>query len=130
MTRTRNCRASQAPAQVQPNRAVGQDEVVEVDTRRSDVATDNPVPTPPFWGTRVVKGVALADIAGYLDERATFVGQWGLKPTRGDGGASYQDLVESEGRPRLRMWLDRIQTRRPPGTCSRIRVLPLLQRRQ
>ncbi|MEW2622888.1 methionine synthase, partial [Streptomyces sp. NPDC048106] len=23
---------------------------------RSDVATDNPVPTPPFWGTRVVKG--------------------------------------------------------------------------
>ena len=30
---------------------------------RSDVATDNPVPTPPFWGTRVVKGIALADYA-------------------------------------------------------------------
>ena len=24
---------------------------------RSDVAVDNPIPTPPFWGTRVVKGI-------------------------------------------------------------------------
>jgi 5-methyltetrahydrofolate--homocysteine methyltransferase len=79
------------------------------DTTRSDVATDVPVPTPPFWGTRVVKGIALADYASYLDERATFLGQWGLKPSRGDG-PSYDELVESDGRPRLRMWLDRIHT--------------------
>ncbi|MEG0362928.1 MAG: methionine synthase, partial [Aurantimicrobium sp.] len=26
---------------------------------RSDVALDNAVPTPPFWGTRIVKGIAL-----------------------------------------------------------------------
>ena len=45
---------------------------------RSDVATDNPVPTPPFWGDRVVKGIQLADYAALLDERATFLGQWGL----------------------------------------------------
>ncbi|MBD9700283.1 methionine synthase [Flavimobilis sp. GY10621] len=74
---------------------------------RSDVAADNPVPTPPFWGTRIVKGVRLADYAGFLDERATFMGQWGLKPTRGDG-PGYDELVETEGRPRLRGWLDRI----------------------
>ena len=80
------------------------------DTTRSDVATDNDIPTPPFWGSRVVKGIALADYAAFLDERATFLGQWGLKPTRGEGGASYEDLVESDGRPRLRMWLDRIKT--------------------
>ena len=53
--------------------------------------------------------IALADYVPYLDERATFLGQWGLKPTRGDG-PSYEELVESEGRPRLRHWLDRIQT--------------------
>ncbi|MEO6821197.1 MAG: methionine synthase, partial [Candidatus Nanopelagicales bacterium] len=79
---------------------------------RSDVAMDVPVPTPPFWGPRVVKGIALADYATYLDERATFLGQWGLKPGRGESGASYEQLVESEGRPRLRMWLDRIHTQR------------------
>jgi 5-methyltetrahydrofolate--homocysteine methyltransferase len=74
---------------------------------RSDVASDNPVPTPPFWGTRIVKGIALADFSSYLDERATFMGQWGLKPTRGDG-PGYEELVRTEGRPRLRYWLDRI----------------------
>jgi 5-methyltetrahydrofolate--homocysteine methyltransferase len=76
---------------------------------RSDVATDNDIPVPPFYGDRIVKGIALADYAAFLDERATFLGQWGLKPARGAGGPSYEELVEAEGRPRLRMWLDRIQ---------------------
>jgi 5-methyltetrahydrofolate--homocysteine methyltransferase len=76
---------------------------------RSDVASDNEIPKPPFWGTRVVKGISLRDYAGFLDERATFMGQWGLKPSRATDGASYEELVETEGRPRLRYWLDRIQ---------------------
>ncbi len=75
---------------------------------RSDVVADNPIPAPPFWGTRIVRGVALADYAAFLDERATFMGQWGLKPSRAEDGASYEELVETEGRPRLRYWLDRI----------------------
>ncbi len=75
---------------------------------RSDVVADNAVPAPPFWGTRIVRGVALNDYASFLDERATFMGQWGLKPGRGQDGASYEELVEREGRPRLRYWLDRI----------------------
>jgi 5-methyltetrahydrofolate--homocysteine methyltransferase len=75
---------------------------------RSDVATDSPVPAPPFWGSRVVKGVPLADYASLLDERATFMGQWGLRASRGEG-PTYEELVETEGRPRLRMWLERVQ---------------------
>jgi 5-methyltetrahydrofolate--homocysteine methyltransferase len=75
---------------------------------RSDVAVDIDVPTPPFWGDRIVKGIALAEVVSYLDERATFMGQWGLKGAR--TGPSYEELVETEGRPRLRSWLDRIQT--------------------
>jgi 5-methyltetrahydrofolate--homocysteine methyltransferase len=87
---------------------------------RSDVAADNPVPVPPFLGERVVKGIQLGDYASFLDERATFMGQWGLKPARArggehrggehSGGPSYEELVETEGRPRLRSWLERIQT--------------------
>ncbi|MFJ5678648.1 methionine synthase [Streptomyces sp. NPDC093097] len=77
---------------------------------RSDVATDNPVPTPPFWGTRVVKGIQLADYASWLDEGALFKGQWGLKQARTGEGPSYEELVETEGRPRLRGWLDKLQT--------------------
>ncbi|MER0443372.1 methionine synthase [Streptomyces sp. Edi4] len=67
---------------------------------RSEVSTDNPVPTPPFWGTRVIKGIGLKEYASWLDEGALFKGQWGLKG----------DTVESEGRPRLRRWLDRLRT--------------------
>ncbi|HET9872134.1 MAG TPA: methionine synthase [Propionibacteriaceae bacterium] len=83
--------------------------VEEVDIpARSDVAVDIDVPTPPFWGDRIVKGISLADVTSFLDERATFRGQWGLKGSR--SGPSYEELVETEGRPRLRMWLDRITT--------------------
>ncbi|MEU3557542.1 methionine synthase [Streptomyces fragilis] len=77
---------------------------------RSDVATDNPVPTPPFRGTRVVKGIQLKEYASWLDEGALFKGQWGLKQARTGDGPSYEELVETEGRPRLRGLLDRLQT--------------------
>ena len=78
--------------------------------KRSDVSTANRIPKPPFWGSRVIKGIPLRDYSSFLDERATFMGQWGLKPGRGDDGASYEELVEVEGRPRLRSWLEKIQT--------------------
>ncbi|MEU6392133.1 methionine synthase [Streptomyces sp. NPDC046939] len=77
---------------------------------RSDVATDNPVPTPPFTGTRVIKGIQLKEYASWLDEGALFKGQWGLKQARTGDGPTYEELVESEGRPRLRGWLDKLHT--------------------
>jgi 5-methyltetrahydrofolate--homocysteine methyltransferase len=67
------------------------------------------VPTPPFWGSRVVKGIQLADYASWLDEGALFKGQWGLKQARATG-PTYEELVESEGRPRLRGLLTRLQS--------------------
>ncbi|MCX2185387.1 methionine synthase [Streptomyces sp. SKN60] len=70
---------------------------------RSDVAVDNPVPEPPFLGTKVATGIQLAEYASWLDEGALFKGQWGLKD---------KELIESEGRARLRGWLDRLQTDR------------------
>ena len=77
---------------------------------RSDVATDIGIPTPPFWGSRIVKGISLADYSGLLDERALFLGQWGLRGQRAGDGPTYEELVETEGRPRLRYWLDRLST--------------------
>ncbi|MGW1491014.1 methionine synthase [Streptomyces sp. NPDC002402] len=78
---------------------------------RSDVAIDNPVPEPPFWGTRVIKGIQLKEYASWLDEGALFKGQWGLKQARAGDGPTYEELVETEGRPRLRGWLDQLHTR-------------------
>ena len=91
--------------------AAGADDRTEAENQaRSDINTDGPVPEAPFLGTEVIKGIPLADYAAYLDERALFMGQWGLKPARGGAGPSYEELVETEGRPRLRMWLERMQT--------------------
>lgn len=77
---------------------------------RSDVATDVPVAAPPFWGTRIIKGLPLAEYLPTLDERALFMGQWGLKAARGGDGPDYDELVEAEGRPRLRAWIDRLKS--------------------
>ena len=81
-------------------------EDLPIDTRRSDVASDVDIPNPPFFGSRVVKGIQLSDYAGMLDERALFVGQWGLKGNRGE----YENMVEAEGRPRLRSLLNEVQS--------------------
>ncbi|MFE6185069.1 methionine synthase [Streptomyces sp. NPDC056465] len=77
---------------------------------RSDVSVTNPVPEPPFWGTRVVKGIQLKEYASWLDEGALFKGQWGLKQARAGDGPTYEELVEREGRPHLRGWLDKLHT--------------------
>jgi len=77
-----------------------------IDTQRSDVAIDIDIPKAPFFGSRIVKGITLADYVGMLDERALFVGQWGLKGARGE----FDVMAESEGRPRLRQLLNEVQS--------------------
>ena len=77
-----------------------------IDTQRSDVSRDNRIPQPPFWGSRIVKGIPLNDYLPMLDERALFMGQWGLKGARGQ----YEKMVETEGRPQLRALLNQSQT--------------------
>ena len=71
---------------------------------RSEVAADVPVPRAPFWGSRIVKGVPVRDIAPYLNESALFRGQWQLRPVGGKEG--WQRILETEARPRLRALLD------------------------
>ncbi|WP_329397376.1 methionine synthase [Streptomyces melanogenes] len=95
-----------------PKRAAAVPEAEEPEgSVRSDVAVDNRIPEPPFWGTRVIKGIGLKEYASWLDEGALFKGQWGLKQNRAGDGPSYEELVETEGRPRLRGWLEQLHTR-------------------
>jgi 5-methyltetrahydrofolate--homocysteine methyltransferase len=75
-----------------------------IDTRRSAVQSDNFIPKPPFFGSRVVKGIALNDYASMIDERALFLAQWGLK------NQEYSKMVVEEGRPRLRALLNDVQS--------------------
>ena len=80
------------------------DDIKILDTNRSDVASNNPIPKAPFFGSRVVKGIALADYVHMLDERALFLGQWGLK------GKDFEEMAILQGRPQLRSLLNDIQS--------------------
>jgi 5-methyltetrahydrofolate--homocysteine methyltransferase len=75
---------------------------------RSATAVDVPVPTPPFWGQRVVRGIPIGEVAPLLNEVALFRNQWGFTP--GElGPDAYAELLEREARPVLREWLARAQ---------------------
>jgi 5-methyltetrahydrofolate--homocysteine methyltransferase len=55
------------------------------------------IPTPPFWGPRVLDRIAPEDLLPYLDRNALFRGRWGGKAH----GKEYQQLVDREFAPRL-----------------------------
>jgi len=99
--------AALPPLKERRTRPVSDDASREIDTKRSDVAPDNRVPKAPFWGSKVVKGVQLAEYAKMLDERALFMGQWGLRGAKGE----FEKMAEEEGRPRLRALLNEAQSK-------------------
>ncbi|HJP84654.1 MAG TPA: methionine synthase [Gemmatimonadaceae bacterium] len=78
--------------------AVGKDIAVgEAGGQRSDVAANNPVPKPPFWGTRVVRDIPLDEVFDLLDLDELYRLQWGA---RGSGDA-YKQTVKKEFEPAL-----------------------------
>jgi 5-methyltetrahydrofolate--homocysteine methyltransferase len=69
---------------------------------RSDVAADNPVPTPPFWGARVTRDIPLDEVFPLLDFDELYRLQWGARGS----GAQYEETVKREFEPVL----DRLTT--------------------
>jgi len=61
---------------------------------RSDVATDVDIPTPPFWGSRVVRGISLDEVAALLNTTALYRNQWGFdRDSAADGEAALRDTM-------------------------------------
>lgn len=74
--------------------------------RRSDLATDNPIPTPPFWGSRVIERIDLQSLVGYINEVMLFQVQWQYKKM-GRNPEQYEAYLKSDVRPILWELLDR-----------------------
>jgi 5-methyltetrahydrofolate--homocysteine methyltransferase len=75
----------------------------EVPHRSPDVVADNPVFVPPFLGSRIVKGLSIDEIAGYLNETALFRNQWQFRPDAEPGGGTESDEeFKARIRPTLR----------------------------
>ena len=75
------------------------DRLIQVPTRSPDVVTDNELFVPPFVGSRVTKGIALDDIAAYINETALFRNQWQFRPQKRADGTTETD-VEFKDRTR------------------------------
>ena len=67
-------------------------------TVRSNVSRDVPIPSAPFFGSRVVENVSLADVFSFINETALFKGQWQFKQGRMPL-EEYQALVRQKVRP-------------------------------
>jgi 5-methyltetrahydrofolate--homocysteine methyltransferase len=69
--------------------------------RSPEVATDNPTFKPPFLGSRVAKGMAIDEVAAYLNETALFRNQWGFRPEPGENDPAFKERVRSLLREQL-----------------------------
>ena len=79
-------------------------ETVTEDTNRSpEVEKENKVYQPPFLGSRLVKGIAVDDIAAYLNETALFRNQWHFRPDGSEDDQTFKDRI----RPLFREQLSR-----------------------
>jgi 5-methyltetrahydrofolate--homocysteine methyltransferase len=78
-------------------------DVKTVQQRRHRLTRDNAVPTPPFWGARVIEAAPKA-IVPYINERSLYQFQWGFRKQ----GRSLDDFLgwaKQELRPVMRRML-------------------------
>ncbi len=71
--------------------------------RSPEVVADNEILPPPFLGSRVVKGIAVDDIAAYLNETALFRNQWHFRPETDEDDQTFKGRI----RPMVREQLTR-----------------------
>ncbi|NQZ63807.1 vitamin B12 dependent-methionine synthase activation domain-containing protein, partial [Crocosphaera sp.] len=91
------------------------DEPIVIDTKRSeDVAIDIERPTPPFWGTKILRSgdLDLEELFWYMDLQALFAGQWQFRKPKGQSREEYDWFLASKVNPILEEWKEKIRTER------------------
>jgi len=89
------------PAQPDPRPA----DLEETRIRRDELNDGIAVPTPPFWGPRVLARVPVDALVPYLNERMLYQFHWGYRK-QGRRLADYMDWARRELRPELKRMLD------------------------
>jgi 5-methyltetrahydrofolate--homocysteine methyltransferase len=84
-----------------PKREAREIDPATIPARSPEAAADNPVFTPPFLGSRVVKGISLDEIAEYVNETALFRTQWGYRPEKGENDEEFKTRVRAVLREEL-----------------------------
>jgi len=88
-----------------------QTESLVIDTKRSEEVTlDIERPTPPFWGTKILKpeDIATEEIFPYLDLQALFVGQWQFRKPKEQSRQEYDQFLAKKVHPILEDWKQKV----------------------
>ncbi|HEX6980325.1 MAG TPA: methionine synthase [Alphaproteobacteria bacterium] len=80
----------------------------EIKLRRAELATQAPVPTPPFWGARMIEHVPVKALMPYLNETMLFQFHWGFRKA-GKRLDEYKAWAQREIRPILRRLLEAVE---------------------
>ncbi|HYM30534.1 MAG TPA: methionine synthase [Candidatus Cybelea sp.] len=85
-----------------PQRPVDHAEIV---LRRSELAAQAAVPTPPFWGPRIIERVDVRALVPYLNETMLYQFQWGFRK-QGKSREEFRGWADREVRPILRRMVE------------------------
>jgi len=79
----------------------------------SDVPQLAQIPTPPFWGTRILEGrdIPLREVFGYLNRAVLFRGQWQYRRGR-RSEEEYRHFIQETVEPKFYRWCERAIERR------------------
>ncbi len=63
-----------------------------------------PVPTPPFWGARVARGIDLKEVYPFINETALLKVRWGFKRVRENTLEEYNQMLQEKVYPLFEKW--------------------------
>jgi 5-methyltetrahydrofolate--homocysteine methyltransferase len=88
------------------------DEPVVIDLVRSEaVDIDIPRPTPPFWGTQIIKAdqLDLEELFWHMDLQALIVGQWQFRKPQDQSREEYDVFLAEKVHPVLESWKQKLR---------------------
>jgi len=80
-------------------------EVEAIKLKRAELAKQVEVPTPPFWGPRIIDNIPPKALIPYLNEQMLFTFHWGFKKA-GKSLEEYWKWVETDVKPILKRLLE------------------------
>jgi 5-methyltetrahydrofolate--homocysteine methyltransferase len=80
-------------------------EVEAIKLKRAELAKQVDVPTPPFWGPKIIDNVPVKALIPYLNEQMLYTFHWGFKKA-GKSLDDYWKWVDAEVKPILKRLLE------------------------
>ena len=80
-------------------------ELEAIKLKRQELAAQVDVPTPPFWGAKIIENVPVKALIPYLNEQMLFTFHWGFKKA-GKSLEEYWKWVETDVKPILKRLLE------------------------